>query len=79
MLGSAGTLISQRCADGDHLALHDPNAGDESKDPKPIKWRLDKTDAVPVAADSFIGALDPGTGSWSPTTPPRARWPPGPR
>ena len=62
VLGSAGTLISQRCADGDHLALHDPNAGDESKDPKPIKWRLDKTSTIPVAADSFIGALDPGTG-----------------
>ncbi len=61
VLGSAGTLISQQCADGEHLALHDPNAGDESKDPKPIKWRLDKTDAVPVAADSFVGALDPAT------------------
>jgi outer membrane protein assembly factor BamB len=62
VLGTAGTLISQRCADGDHLALHDPNAGDDSKDPKPIKWRLAKTSTVPVAADSFVGAVDPKTG-----------------
>jgi outer membrane protein assembly factor BamB len=59
--GSSGVLISEHCADGDHLVLRDPNAGTDSKDPKPIKWRLNKNGGIPVAADSFVGAIDPST------------------
>lgn len=61
VLGSAGTLISQHCADGDHLLLHDPNAGDDSKSPKPVRWRLNNNSTVPIAADTFLGAIDPTT------------------
>lgn len=60
VLGSAGTLISQHCADGDHLLLHDPNASDDSKDPKPVRWRLNNS-TVPIAADTVLGAIDPAT------------------
>ena len=59
--GSSGVLISEHCADGDHLVLRHPSAGTDSKDPKPIKWRLDGNGGIPVAADSFVGAIDPAT------------------
>jgi outer membrane protein assembly factor BamB len=59
--GSSGVLISEHCADGDHLVLRHPSAGTDSKDPKPIKWRLNDNSGIPVAAGSFVGAIDPST------------------
>jgi outer membrane protein assembly factor BamB len=60
--GSSGVLISEHCADGNHLVLRHPTAGSDSKDPKPIKWTLNGNDGIPVAADSYVAAIDPSTG-----------------
>ena len=59
--GNNGVLISEHCTDGDHLVLRHPTAGTDSKDPKPIKWQLNDNGGIPVAADSFVGAIDPST------------------
>jgi PQQ-like domain len=59
-VGSAGALIAETCADGDHLLLRDRYASNDAKD-HPVKWRLDGISALPFTADSFVGALDPGT------------------
>ena len=60
--GNSGVLISEHCADGDHLVLRHPTAGTDSKDPKPIKWQLNDNGGIPVAADSYVAAIDPATG-----------------
>ncbi len=60
-VGSAGALIAQACADGDHLLLRDRLAGNDQSN-HPVKWRLDHTTAQPFAADGFVGALDPASG-----------------
>lgn len=58
--GTAGALIGQRCADGDHLLLRDRYTNDDDPN-KNTKWRIDVS-TVPAAADSFVGAIDPATG-----------------
>ena len=64
--GSAGVLMSERCADGDQLLLRDRTAGIDDKQTSTDKknqvlWRLKHTSTVPVTADSVVGALDPST------------------
>jgi len=64
--GSAGVLISAHCTDGDQLLMRDRTAGTDDKqqtDDKKnqIRWRLKNTSTVPVAADSIVAVLDPGT------------------
>ncbi|MEP6598807.1 MAG: PQQ-binding-like beta-propeller repeat protein [Actinomycetota bacterium] len=58
--GTAGALIGQRCTDGDHLLLRDRYANDDDQN-KNTKWRID-AGAIPIAADSFVAALDPASG-----------------
>jgi outer membrane protein assembly factor BamB len=64
--GSAGVLMSERCADGDQLLLRDRTAGiddkQQSEDKKnQVLWRHRHTSTVPVTADSVVAALDPST------------------
>lgn len=62
--GALGVLISQRCADGDSLLLRERyQSADDGNDR--IIWSARSTSAVPIGADYFIGALDPGTGRLS--------------
>jgi outer membrane protein assembly factor BamB len=56
--GSGGVLISQHCADGDHLLLRDAYAGDVDNDKAKSLWRI-SSNAVPVSADALIAAIDP--------------------
>lgn len=78
LAGSLGVLISQDCAAGHQLVLHDAIADS-------VKWTVDTPTAMlPIAADAFVGALDPGTGSVQRFTPDKgasrqtARVPAGP-
>ena len=62
--GSAGVLMSERCAGDSQLLLRDRTAGiddkQQSDDKKnQVQWRLKHTDTVPVMADSVVAALDP--------------------
>lgn len=64
--GSAGVLMSERCAADSQLLLRDRTAGiddkQQSDDKKnQVQWRLRHIDAVPVMADSVVAALDPST------------------
>lgn len=64
--GSAGVLMSERCASDTELLLRDRTAGiddkQQSEDKKnQVQWRLKNTDTVPVMADSVVAALDPST------------------
>ena len=61
VIGSAGVLDQQRCADGYYLELRDPDAGDNTVAPaSKNKWRVRST-AVPLSADQLVSALDPAT------------------
>ena len=64
--GSAGVLMSERCATGEQLFLRDRTAGiddkQQSEDKKnQVQWRLKHTTTVPVTADSVVAALNPST------------------
>lgn len=64
--GSAGVLMSERCAGDNQLLLRDRTAGiddkQQSEDKKnQVLWRLKHVGTVPVAADSVVAALDPST------------------
>jgi hypothetical protein len=64
--GSAGVLMSARCGDGDQLLMRDRTAGSDDKQQNEdrknqILWRVKDTNAVPVAADTVVAALDPST------------------
>lgn len=60
VLGTGGTLISQRCTDGDHLLLRDPYKGTDEKTGTVI-W-TQKSDLLPVSADTAVTAFDPASG-----------------
>ncbi|HEU5269421.1 MAG TPA: hypothetical protein VFU36_05800 [Jatrophihabitans sp.] len=56
LTGSLGVLVSMDCGGNHQLALHDLLSDT-------VKWTVNTGAAVlPVAADGFVGALDPATG-----------------
>jgi outer membrane protein assembly factor BamB len=58
--GALGVLISQHCSTGDSLLLRDRyQSSDDTHDR--IRWTVQDTAAVPVAADYFVAAVDPTT------------------
>jgi hypothetical protein len=57
LTGSAGVLVSMACGGKQRLALHDLIADT-------VKWTVDTPTAMlPIAADGFVGALDPAAGT----------------
>jgi hypothetical protein len=57
LTGSAGVLVAMECGGKHQLALHDLIADT-------VKWTVDTSAAMlPIAADGFVGALDPTTGT----------------
>jgi outer membrane protein assembly factor BamB len=58
--GASGVLISEKCSDGTYLALRDRYQSTDDQHTR-ITWRI-KTNTVPMAAESFLGALNPSTG-----------------
>lgn len=57
LTGSQGVLVSMECGGNHQLALHDLIADT-------VKWTVNTPAAMlPIAADSFVGALDPTTGA----------------
>jgi hypothetical protein len=64
--GTSGVLIQERCASGSRLLLRDRYKGDDDKQnsddkKRQILWRIGNSDAVPLAADAAVVALDPGS------------------
>ncbi|MFL6162769.1 MAG: hypothetical protein ACJ74U_11140 [Jatrophihabitantaceae bacterium] len=77
LTGSQGVLVSMECGGSHELALHDLISDT-------VKWTVDTPAAMlPIAADAFIGALDPTTGTVNRYTPDKgaatrsAQLPPG--
>ncbi|HTZ44152.1 MAG TPA: hypothetical protein VMB79_09830 [Jatrophihabitans sp.] len=57
LAGSMGVLIALDCAGAHRLVLHDLIADT-------VKWTVDTpTTVVPIAADAFVGTVDPATGT----------------
>src|SRR4051794_21477498 len=57
LTGSQGVLVSMECGGSHRLALHDLIADT-------VKWTVNTPAAMlPIAADAFVGALDPTTGA----------------
>src|SRR4051794_26326753 len=57
LTGSQGVLVSMECGGSHRLALHDLIADT-------VKWTVNTPAAMlPIAADAFVGALDPATGT----------------
>lgn len=63
LTGSLGVLIALTCGGGHQLALHDLITDT-------VKWTVNTSAAMlPIAADNFVGALDPATGTVNRYTP----------
>jgi hypothetical protein len=57
LAGSAGVLIQLRCGDSTRLALHDLLG-------ETVRWTVSSPlPVVPIAASTFLGAVDPATGT----------------
>ncbi|HEX2308867.1 MAG TPA: PQQ-binding-like beta-propeller repeat protein [Jatrophihabitantaceae bacterium] len=58
--GMLGVLISERCTNEDRLLLRDRYQNSDSTHTR-IIWTLQGNSAVPIAADYFLAAVQPGT------------------
>ena len=58
--GMLGVLISEHCRDGDRLLLRDRYQNSDDTHSR-IMWTLEGNSAVPITADYFLGAVQPGT------------------
>jgi hypothetical protein len=55
-----GVLISEHCTSGDRLLLRDRYQNSDSTHTR-IIWTLQGNSSVPIAADYFLAAVQPGT------------------